>query len=136
MLRILVPTAMACAIVVLAARPSIAVPQFQKVFWAEYIEDHADPEFTEFVKKKVKCYGCHQGKKSKKNRNVFGEAMAEHLDAKKDKKDVKKITEVLAKVIEMPSDPDDENSATFAELIESGKLPAGELEALKEEPES
>ena len=121
---------------VVLVRPAAAIPQFQKVFFAEYIDDHGNPEYAEMVKTKVKCFLCHQGKKDKHNRNAYGEQLAELLDKKKDKKDVDKISAALKKVVDMPSNPNDPNSKTYAERIANGRLPAADnLEDLKVEPE-
>ena len=68
------------------------------MFFAEYLEDNSDEEYVAFVKKDVKCFLCHQGKKKKKNRNSYGLALSELLDHKKDKKDVEKITAALKEV--------------------------------------
>ena len=122
------------ALVSASANSAHAIPDFQKVFIKEYIEKHKDAKYKEYVTKKVKCYLCHQGKKSKKNHNPYGEELSKLLDKKKDKKDVKKTTEALAKVGKMPSNPKDKKSPTYADLIAKGELPGGKLEAVKKEP--
>lgn len=129
-------TAVVAVAAVVLVRPAVAVPQFQKVFFAEYIDDHGNPEYAEMVKTEVKCFLCHQGKKKKTNRNAYGKQLSELLDKKKDKKDVDKISAALKKVGDMPSNPKDPNSKTYAERIAAGKLPAADnLEDLKVEPE-
>ncbi|QDS99168.1 3-keto-disaccharide hydrolase [Adhaeretor mobilis] len=110
--------------------PACAVIQFQKVFLSEYIEEHPDEEFAKFAKRKARCYVCHQGKGNKHN-NVYGEQLARLLDHKEDKKNDAKITAALRKVGELPLDPSDPKSETFAQRIAASKLPAGELEDLK-----
>ena len=121
---------------VVLVRPAVAVPQFQKVFFAEFLDGHGNAEFAEMVKTDVKCFICHQGKKKKTNRNAYGKQLSELLDKKKDKKDVDKISAALKKVGDMPSNPKDPNSKTYAERIAAGKLPAADnLEDLKVEPE-
>ena len=121
---------------VVLVRPAAAIPQFQKVFFAEYIDDHGNPEYAEMVKTEAKCFLCHQGKKKKTNRNAYGQQLSELLDKKKDKKDVDKISAALKKVGDMPSNPKDPNSKTYAERIAAGRLPAADnLEDLKVEPE-
>ena len=111
-------------------RPADAIPAFQKVFFAEYIEEHEDEEFVEMVSQKidghqVKCLICHQGKK-RKHRNAYGQHLSELLDKKEDKKDTEKIIAALEEVGDLPFDPDDEESETFAERITAGKLPAAD----------
>ncbi len=128
-------TAVVAVTTVVLVRPAAALPQFQKVFFTEYINDHGNAEFAEMVKTEVKCFICHQGKKKKKNRNPYGMQLSELLDKKKDKKDVDKISAALKKVGDMPSNPKDPNSETYAERIAAGKLPAADnLEDLKVEP--
>jgi len=117
-----------------SARPALAIKAFYDVFTAEYIAEHEDREFAEFVTKKAKCYVCHQGRKSKKNHNLYGIHLVEPLDKKKDKKDVEKITKALKRAALLHSDPKDKKSPTYGELIAAGKLPGGELESLKKEP--
>ena len=109
---------------------SLAIIQFHKEFVAAYVETSKNEEFVKLVTE-AKCYICHVGKKRTK-RNAYGQQLAELLDKKKDKSDKKKIQEALAKVAEMHSDPEDEKSPTFGELIKSGKLPGGEVQ--KEDP--
>ena len=52
----------------------------------------------------------------------------------KDAKDEEKIAAALEKVGKMPSDPENKESPTYAELIADGKLPGGTLEEVKKEP--
>ena len=44
------------------------------------------------------------------------------------------IKKALAKVAEMHSDPKDDKSPTYGELIKASKLPGGDLEESKKEP--
>jgi hypothetical protein len=118
----------------LAAQTASAIAPFQAVFIQEYINDHPDEEFAKMVKTKAKCHICHQGKKVGPHHNAYGIHLVELLDAKEDKKDKEKIKEALAKVAEMHSDPEDESSPTYGELIAKGVLPGGDLEKAKEEP--
>ncbi len=111
--------------------PAAAFPEFQKQFIAKYA-DGTDEAYTELVKKEAKCWVCHQGKK-KEPRNPYGEALEEFL-GKKDKKNVEKIVTALEEVAKKSSNPEDPAAPTFGELIEEGKLPGGELDALKAEP--
>ncbi|MCA9262095.1 MAG: hypothetical protein KDA61_22915 [Planctomycetales bacterium] len=124
----------AVALCATLSSPAWAIMEFQKAFLQTYAEKHPDKEFSEFLSKKAKCFICHQGRKSKHNRNVYGQELAKLLDKKTDKKDEKKIAEALAKVGKMPSDPKNKDSKTFAELIAASKLPGGELEELMKEP--
>lgn len=131
----LTPTVLAAAGVALTlsalpAPRAEATPVFLKQFKAVYLTEETSEEYTELVGK-AKCYVCHQGK-SKKNRNAYGEAFAGLLTKKE--KDKEKIVAAIKEVGAMHSDADDESSPTYDELITEGKLPAGELEDLKEEP--
>lgn len=123
--------AVAIAVVACLTAPCSAIPQFQKQFIALYA-DGTDEAYTTLIKKEAKCWVCHQGK-SKKNRNVYGEAAGELL-TKKDKKETEKIIAALQEIAEKSSDPDNSEAPTFGELIAAGKLPGGELEDLKAEP--
>jgi hypothetical protein len=67
----------------------------------------------------AKCNVCHFGK-SKKDRNAYGEALADLLDKKEDKDNVEKIRASLEKVAGMEG-PD---GATFGDRMKAGKLPA------------
>lgn len=109
---------------------SSAIIQFQREFLATYVEKNENKEFVKAAKE-ARCHVCHVGKK-RTNRNVYGEQLAELLDKTKDKANKKKIHEALAKVAEMHSDPKDEKSPTFGDLIKQGKLPGGEVQ--KEDP--
>ncbi len=111
-----------------------AIAPFQAVFIKEYINDHPNEEFAKMVKTKAKCHICHQGKKIGPHHNAYGKHLVELLDAKTDKKDVEKIKAALATVAEMHSDPEDDKSPTYGELIAKGELPGGDLEKAKEEP--
>lgn len=129
---------LALTIVAGGARQALAIAQFQAVFIKEYINDHEDKEFAKFVKTKAKCHICHQGKVTPKNvhHNPYGKHLVELLDGKEDKKNVDKVKEALAKVAEMHSDPKDDKSPTFGELIKKGELPGGKLEDSQKEPEA
>lgn len=116
-------------------RPASAILNFQKAFLAEYIEKHENEEYAEYVKRKARCNVCHQGKKSKKNRNPYGEQLSKLLDFKKDKVEKEKTIKALQTVGKMHSDPKDKKSPTFAQLIAEGKLPGGKLEDVLKEPE-
>lgn len=127
---------MFCAVALLGitAETASAIAPFQAVFIKEYINDHPNEEFAKMVKTKAKCHICHQGKKVGPHHNAYGKHLVELLDAKEDKKNTEKIKEALTKVAEMHSDPDDDKSPTYGELIAKGELPGGDLEKAKEEP--
>jgi cytochrome c2 len=118
------------------ARPSAAIVQFNMQYKKDFLNDHPDREYAELVNKGTnRCFVCHQGKKSRKNRNPFGEQLAKLLDRKKDRKDKKKISAALKKVAAMHVDPKDDKSETFLDRIKHSKWPGGELEELRKEPE-
>jgi hypothetical protein len=116
------------------AAPVAATVQFQKVFTEEYLNEHADRQFVEYVRHEAKCNACHQGTKDRKNHNAYGEALAERLDAKADAKSLERILAALREVERLPADPRQPASPTFGDRLAAGKLPAGELEAAKREP--
>lgn len=118
-----------------SARPAFAVLQFFQEFDKIYLAEHENEEFVKAARDpKMRCLICHQGK-NRKNRNVYGEFLDELLDRKKDIKDVDKIKESLAKVGAMHSDPKDESSPTYDEMIKAGTFPGGTLEEASVEPE-
>jgi hypothetical protein len=125
------------AVACVRVQPAAAIAQFQAAFMREYINDHEDKEFAKYVKTKAKCHICHQGKVSPKNvhHNGYGKHLVELLDPKKDNKDQAKIKAALEKVAEMHTDPEDDKSPTYGELIAASKLPGGDLEESKKEPE-
>ncbi len=118
------------------AQPAQAIKQFSDEFMKLYGVDKKDDKESDFEKKvlEAKCLCCHQGKK-KKNRNPYGLELSKLLDKKKDKKDTEKIVEALKKVEKMHTDPSNEKSPTYGEMIKAGKLPGGPLEEVKQEPE-
>jgi hypothetical protein len=124
------------AIAAVGVRSAIAIAPFQAHFIKEYINNHEDKEFAKYVKTKAKCHICHQGKVSPKNvhHNAYGKHLVKLLDPVKDKKDVEKIKKALATVAKMHSDPKDEKSPTYGELIAQSKLPGGKLEDSQREP--
>ena len=112
--------------------------QFQKEWVKVYIESSEDEspemeEFKELTTGKDKCLICHQGTKSKDNRNAYGKLLEGKL-TKDDKKDTDKIAAALAEVGKMKVDPEKEDSLTYDEVIAKKQLPGGTLEELKEEP--
>lgn len=112
-----------------------AIVAFKREFQKLYIKPDADEEFAKLVKSnKTGCFVCHQGK-NRKNHNPYGDKLKELLDKKKDAKDTKKIIASLRKVEKMHTDPDDDKSLTYGDLIKEYKLPGGPLEDLMKEPE-
>ena len=109
------------------ARPAFAIKQFFDEFKAVYVKpDSTDANEKAFVAEveTAKCNVCHVGK-SKKERNAYGNALADLLDKKEDAKNVEKIKQSLLKVAGMPSDPAKADSPTFGDLIGQGTLPGG-----------
>jgi len=99
---------------------------FRDRFVAVYVKadskDAKDKAFAAAVEK-AKCAICHEGK-SKKNRNLYGKALAELLTRKTDTENKEKIQAALKKVEKKRADPKNDKSPTFGELIKAGKLPA------------
>jgi hypothetical protein len=107
-----------------------AIKQFKDEFEAVYIlvdDPTPEQEALALAVEEVRCNVCHEGR-SKRNRNIYGQALSELLDRKEDKEDVEKIRAALIKVEAISSDPDADDAPTFGELIEAGKLPGGEEE--------
>ncbi len=111
----------------LTAQPASAVKQFKDQFDAKYVKsdskDAKDQAFSEAVAA-AKCNLCHKGT-SKKDRNVYGDALDKLLDRNTDKDDAAKIQAALDKAAAEKSNPADAKSPTFGELISAGKLPGG-----------
>ncbi|MCX7406240.1 MAG: hypothetical protein NT089_10990 [Planctomycetia bacterium] len=98
-------------------RPAFAIKQFFDQFKAIYVKaDSTDPKEKAFAAavETAKCNVCHEGK-SKKDRNAYGQALAELLDKKEDKENVEKIKKSLETVAA--------ESPTFGDRIKEGKLP-------------
>ncbi len=124
-----------CGAIAIAAMVSLktdsaqAYPQFAKGFQKKYIGDEstgAQKSLAVAFKAAQKCNTCHdpnkrtpEGKKSKKFRNAYGNALHKFL-TKKDKKDAAKILASLEKVEGLKANG---ASQTFGELIKAGKLP-------------
>jgi hypothetical protein len=117
------------------ARPAAAMLQFYKVFEEVYLKEHENEEFVKVAKSaKMRCLICHQGKK-RTNHNPYGIHLVPLLDKKTDIRDIEKIKKALAEVAAMHSDPEDESSPTYDELIRAGTFPGGTLEEASLEPE-
>lgn len=104
-----------------SAREAFAIKQFLDEFKAVYVKDGTP---LAAAVETAKCNVCHVGK-SKKDRNAYGNALAERLDKKEDAKNVEKIRKVLEEVAALPSDPAKADAPTFGALIQEGKLPGG-----------
>lgn len=110
-----------------SAREAFAIKQFFEEFKAVYVKpESADPAEKALVAEveTAKCNVCHAGS-SKKDRNAYGNALAERLNKKDDAKNVEKIKKALAEVAALPSDPAKSDSPTFGALLKEGKLPGG-----------
>jgi hypothetical protein len=116
----------------LAATPEAhAIKAFKDEFEAKYLKpDSTEPadQALIVVVEEARCNVCHVKGESKKVRNAYGLALSELLDKKEDKEDTEKIHASMDKVAEMKSNPDDEASPTFGQLIAEGKLPGGPIE--------
>ncbi|MFM7290030.1 MAG: hypothetical protein ACKO6B_02225 [Planctomycetia bacterium] len=110
-----------------SAREAFAIKPFFDEFKAVYVKpDSADPAEKALAAEveTAKCNVCHAGS-SKKERNAYGNALADRLDKKADAKDVAKIKKALEEVAALPSDPAKADAPTFGTLLKEGKLPGG-----------
>ncbi len=102
-----------------------ARPGYEKVFADKYGTDVKDAWEKVGVKddegKVSHCNTCHVAGKKKDERNVYGQALAK--TGLKKEADAKKVGDAMDKVAAMHSNPKDDKSPTFGELIKSGKLP-------------
>ncbi len=106
------------------SREAFAIKQFADEFKAMYVKEGTP---LAAAVETAKCNVCHIGK-NKKERNVYGEALAERLDKKEDAKNVEKIKKALEEVAALSSDSSKADAPTFGKLIEEGKLPGGDLQ--------
>jgi len=107
-----------------SAREAFAIKQFFDEFKAVYVKDGTP---LAAAVETAKCNVCHVGK-SKKDRNAYGNALAEKLDKKEDAKNVEKIRKALEEVAALPSNSAKADSPTFGALLAEGKLPGGTAE--------
>ena len=107
-----------------SAREAFAIKQFFDEFKTVYAKDGTP---LAAAVETAKCNVCHVGK-SKKDRNAYGNALAEKLDKKEDAKNVEKIRKALEEVAALPSDSAKAYSPTFGALLAEGKLPGGTAE--------
>ncbi|MDG2207229.1 MAG: hypothetical protein P8K78_04940 [Pirellulales bacterium] len=134
----------ATTLVFSAKRTAFALPDYKKEFFNIYVDKTATEAnakaFAEAANAKTgKCFVCHvnvkkldePGLKSKSVRNNYGKAITQFIDKdsfkamkKEDKeKAMAALREAIEKAGGLKVDPNDPDSPTFAELIESGKLP-------------
>lgn len=137
--RVMILTVLVAAMGLSVARPAGAIPPFFKQFEAKYIKPEGNDQEKAFAalaaaEETGKCLICHVKGKEKTERNAFGTELSKLLDKEADKENVEKIIESLDKVAAMKSDPNDEKSPSFGELIAQGKLPGGAAEVAKTEP--
>jgi cytochrome c2 len=114
--------AMVVVVVGASSRPAFAIKEFFDEFKAVYVKpDSSDANDKALVAEveTAKCNVCHVGS-SKKERNSYGNALADLLDKKEDKKNQEKIRQALDTVAAMPSA---DGAPTFGELLKQGKLP-------------
>jgi cytochrome c5 len=110
-----------------AAREAFAIKQFFDEFKAVYVKPESSDPAEKALAAEVetaKCNVCHAGS-SKKERNAYGNALADRLDKKEDAKNVEKIRKALDEVAALPSDPAKADAPTFGALLKEGKLPGG-----------
>ena len=112
--------------------PAAAIKPFYDEFKKDYLDNLKDKKFAEAVDKD-KYFVCHQGAKSKKNRNAFGAEVAKLL-TKKDQKDTAKMDKAFKAALAMHVDPKDKKSQTYMDRLNKGEWPGGKLEDLKKEP--
>lgn len=112
--------------------PLFAIKQFGEQFVKTYAEGSDNAEFVKLIEE-AKCNVCHINKESKKKRNEYGQALSELL-SKKDypSKRFKSEPEACEKEIEAAFEKvasmETEAGATFAERIEAGLLPGGDVD--------
>ena len=114
---VLLSSAMALSVLVTSA---VAVPAFKKAF------DDAYPDAKK-VSDEQKCNLCHFGK-SKKNKNDYGRALAEHLKKENYKDDrIKgepdKVKAEFADAFKKVEAAKSKGGDTFGERLKAGKAP-------------
>jgi len=110
------------AVTALAAPRAFAIQQFHDQFVAKYVTGKEGTPLATAVAE-AKCNVCHVAGESKKNRNAYGQALAERLDKKEDAKNVEKIQQALDEVAALPSKV---AGKTFGDLLAAGTLPGTE----------
>jgi hypothetical protein len=135
-MRTLVLVLLGGALFLLGRIPSAdALPAFKKSFEKKYVEPANDEAFTE-VAKKQGCNVCHVKGESKKERNAYGNVLAEGIDGDAqarlkeagDNKDaveeqiLKELEEVFKKA-EKTKVSDKEDAETYGDRLKAKKLP-------------
>jgi hypothetical protein len=116
---------------VFSTRPAVAVKPFLEQFKVLYVKpkttDRTMLIFNEAVEAKG-CTICHQGQPAKpaKGYNAYGTQIRKLL-TKRDGQNPEAIRAAIKKVGRMKSNPDDPQSPTFAQRLQQGKLPVGEI---------
>lgn len=108
-----------------APRQAFAIKEFFDEFRAVYVKPDSTNESDKALVAAVetaKCNVCHVGS-NKKERNAYGNALADLLDKKEDKKNAEKIRQALDTVAAMPSA---DGGPTFGDLLKQGKLPVAQ----------
>ena len=127
--------AIVAAIALGSARPASALLQFFKVFDEVYLKEHENEEFVKTARSpKMRCLVCHQGT-SRKNHNPYGIHLVPLLDKKEHIRDPEAVKKALAEVGAMHSDPEDDKSPTYDELLKAGTFPGGTYEEAIKSPE-
>ena len=101
----------------LSGRQATARPPYNVEFKQKYLGE--DTKMAKALGKDSSCNVCHVGM-NKKKRNDYGAAFQKLL---KKKGGQPAIVEALEKVAKQRSNPKDDKSPTFGELIEEGTLP-------------
>jgi hypothetical protein len=117
-------------------RSADALPAFKKAFEAKYVDNNKDEAFKEVVKKQS-CNVCHVKGESKKERNAFGDALAQLIEgdaqarlkeagdnkSAEEEKILKELEEAFKKVEATKIDPENTNSETYGDRLKANKLP-------------
>jgi len=118
---------MTTAAILILGSNAWAVKPFHKEFESRYVDyESRDPTKQQFKQRFqiAKCAVCHTGT-SKKERNIYGQAVARYLDKEKHQRNPQYIQAVLREVEKQKVDPTNPESATFGDYIRQGFLPAG-----------
>lgn len=107
------------------ASPAMGHREFKAEWDATYAKPGSgDPAVTALAAaaKEAKCFVCHVVGSNRKLRNAYGMELAKLL-TKEDKANKDKIHDAFEKVASLKSDPKNDSSPTYGELIKQGKLP-------------
>ncbi|MCC7086638.1 MAG: hypothetical protein IT427_16690 [Pirellulales bacterium] len=123
----LVPSLTAISFVVLSGICVLSAhgrQQYNNAFKEKYIDPSSkDPEKKQLAAAfaTAKCNTCHVGKKDKKTRNDYGNALGKILGKNEKAKD--KIAAALDEVSSIKIDENDAASKTYGDRIKEGLLP-------------